>query len=247
MRSWAFKCFMQVSGFDLHAPFEAEVNSHLRACFCRTLIDGTLRLAERETYIGRSRVAVFEISGAEPGDYLTGMHAGYCVVFPDSTVHMGIASTIRAAQGFAHRVLYRHPEMNRARESIVDADPESALRRVVPHLDKWPMRWSLDDPDLEIGEATVALFKPYLLSLLKKGLPDAKRCGHADQLFLLGHEVVRHWYLSNQNRTAKEIVADLISDDAGPLLKGSTEKEQRTFDRTCRKLHRFFETESAAN
>ena len=61
-------------------------------------------------------------------------------------------------------------------------------------------------------------------------------------LWVLGGEIIRDL---NDNRSLRkkpieQILFDLIDDDGGPLIYGVTsEQQQRSFDSTCRKFHRF--------
>jgi hypothetical protein len=64
---------------------------------------------------------------------------------------------------------------------------------------------------------------------------------HVDNLWLLGGEIIRDL---NQTPSLRKVgveplLRDLIHEDGGPLIHNDSEEEQRSFDSTCRKLHRF--------
>jgi hypothetical protein len=42
-----------------------------------------------------------------------------------------------------------------------------------------------------------------------------------------------------RNRSAEQLVHNVIHDDGGPLIHNGWEDERRSFDSTCRKSHRF--------
>ena len=53
---------------------------------------------------------------------------------------------------------------------IVPPDDEALLRQACPDLDAWPSRWQYQAADLAPGAAIVAIFKPFLLDLLRANL-----------------------------------------------------------------------------
>ena len=60
-------------------------------------------------------------------------------------------------------------------------------------------------------------------------------------MWLLGGEIIRD---VNENPSlrkvsAETLVRNVIREDGGPLIHNGWEDEQRTFDSTCRKFHRF--------
>ena len=64
---------------------------------------------------------------------------------------------------------------------------------------------------------------------------------HVDNLWLLGGEIIR--YLNQipslRKVSVERLLRDRIHEDGGPLIHNSSEEEQRSFDSTCPKLHRF--------
>jgi hypothetical protein len=102
------------------------------------------------------------------------------------------------------------------------------------------MEW---EKDLPPGEKLVACFRPFLEYLVTcADLSPKTMQKHVDNLWALGGEIIRDL---NENpplrrKNIKQILFDVIDDDGGPLIYGvSSEQQQRSFDSTCRKLHRF--------
>lgn len=96
--------------------------------------------------------------------------------------------------------------------------------------------------DLPPGRAMVECFKPFLRHLLSTGLAGKTLRRHRDNLWLLGGELIRRLHEDPRlrRRRAINVVIAAIDDDEGPLIRGSaSEQQQRAFDATCRKLHRF--------
>ena len=58
----------------------------------------------------------------------------------------------------------------------------------------------------------------------------------------LGGEIIRdlNETPSLRRKNIEQVLADRIDEEGGPLLYGvDSEEQQRSFDSTCRKLHRF--------
>lgn len=121
---------------------------------------------------------------------------------------------------------------------LTDAD----LAAYCPDLAEWPDRWHYEERDLAPGAHIVAVFTPFLFHLLAMDL-SRKTCNlHRDNLWLLGGELIRelHETPKLRKRTAIEWVTAAIVGGEGPILYGhASEQEQRSFDSTCKKLHRF--------
>jgi len=77
--------------------------------------------------------------------------------------------------------------------------------------------------------------------VVDSGLSRKTICRHVDHLWLLGGEIIR-----DLNQTPSltrvevdRVLRDRIHEDGGPLIPNGSEGEPRSFDATCRKLHRF--------
>ena len=99
------------------------------------------------------------------------------------------------------------------------------------------------EKDLPPGEKLVACFRPFLEYLVTcADLSPKTMQKHVDNLWALGGEIIRDLNEKPplRRKNIKQILFDVIDDDGGPLIYGiSSEQQQRSFDSTCRKLHRF--------
>jgi hypothetical protein len=99
------------------------------------------------------------------------------------------------------------------------------------------------EKDLPPGEKLVACFRPFLEELVASDLSPKTIQKHVDNLWALGGEIIRdlHQDPSLRRKNIEQILADRIDDEGGPLVYAmeSEEDHQRSFDSTCKKLHRF--------
>jgi len=97
------------------------------------------------------------------------------------------------------------------------------------------------EKDLPPGEELVACLRPFIEHLASSGLAPKTIRRHVDNLWLLGGEIIRdlNYDPSLRRLTADQLLDKVICEDGGPLLYSGSEEEQRPFDATCRKLHRF--------
>ncbi len=104
------------------------------------------------------------------------------------------------------------------------------------------MGWEKDVPP---GEKLVACFRPFLEYLVACADLSPKTIQkHVDNLWALGGEIIRdlNETRSLRKKNIEQILFDVIDDDGGPLIYGvSSEEQQRSFDSTCRKFHRFLD------
>jgi hypothetical protein len=104
------------------------------------------------------------------------------------------------------------------------------------------------DEDLPPGENLVACFRPFLEALVASDLSPKTIQKHVDNLWALGGEIIRdlHEDPSLRRNNIEQILADRIDDEGGPLLfvMESEEDQQRSFDSTCKKLHRLLSQSS---
>lgn len=122
--------------------------------------------------------------------------------------------------------------------------PPSAPAVLLPYcrgLSEWPERWMGEEADLPPGRQLVAAFIPFLLHLATSGLARRTIQRHVDNLWVLGGEIVRDL---NEEPAPRKVPVDKLIDkvvhpDGGPLIHNGWEDEQRSFDSTCRKFHRF--------
>jgi hypothetical protein len=108
-------------------------------------------------------------------------------------------------------------------------------------LSEWPERWMGEEKDLPPGRRLVEYFMPFLLHLAESDLSKRTIQNHVDNMWLLGGEIIRD--VNDEPRlrksSAEQLVRNVIHEDGGPLIHNGSEDEQRSFDSTCRKFHRF--------
>ena len=97
------------------------------------------------------------------------------------------------------------------------------------------------EQDLPPGEQILACLRPFLEHLAASALAPKTIRRHVDNLWVLGGEIIRdlHYDPSLRKRTGDRLLRDVVHEDGGPLIHNGSEEEQRSFDSTCRKLHRF--------
>jgi hypothetical protein len=104
------------------------------------------------------------------------------------------------------------------------------------------------EKDLPLGEKLVAHFRPFLEDLVSSDLSPKTIQKHVDNLWALGGEIIRdmHEDPSLRRKNIEQILAGRIDDEGGPLVYAmeSEEDQQRSFDSTCKKLHRFLSRSS---
>jgi len=98
------------------------------------------------------------------------------------------------------------------------------------------------EKDLPLGERLVTCFRPFIEHLASSSLSRKTIRRHVDNLWILGGEIIRDLNEDPSLRKVpvEQLLCDVIDDDGGPLTHHSDfEEHQRSFDSTCRKLHRF--------
>jgi hypothetical protein len=123
------------------------------------------------------------------------------------------------------------------------APPSLELSAFCLDLEEWPRSWMGLEQDLPPGQKMVAYFRPFLQHLVHLNLTRKTIRKHVDNLWILGGEIIRDL---NQTPSLRKVpVEDLVFDvlqDGGPLLyHGDSEEQQRSFESTCRKFHRFLQ------
>jgi hypothetical protein len=97
------------------------------------------------------------------------------------------------------------------------------------------------EKDVPPSEALVDCLRPFIEHLASSDLTPKTIRRHVDNLWLLGGEIIRDL---NYDPSLRKVAADrllrkVVHEDGGPLIYNGSEDEQRSFDSTCRKLHRF--------
>lgn len=123
------------------------------------------------------------------------------------------------------------------------------LLKACPDLDDWPRHWQFEAADLAPGTAIVAMFKPFLLDLLRGNISKTTFNRDRDNLWQVGGEMIRrrHDDPDLKRLPIDQLVRQLIEDDGGPLIwPRISEAEQNAIDATCRKLYRFLDQSTPA-
>ena len=100
----------------------------------------------------------------------------------------------------------------------------------------------IDQADRAIGKAIVTVLTPFIEHLINQDLTKRTVKRHADNLWALGGEIITdiNWNESLSKQSAKILVSNAIDTEGGPLLHNPLDPDdQKRFDSTCRKLHRF--------
>ena len=110
------------------------------------------------------------------------------------------------------------------------------------NIDHWPTAWLVESGDLARGQVMVGLFKVFLKDQLQ--IPRSRKTlrVHRDNLHVLGGQMIRIWYDMPylRKRGIMRMLLEAIGDDGGPIVYPPlTEADQRSFDSTCKLLHRF--------
>lgn len=97
------------------------------------------------------------------------------------------------------------------------------------------------EKDLPPGEQLLVCLRPFIEHLASSSLTPKTIRRHVDNLWLLGGEIIRdlHYDPSLRKVAAPKLLRNVVHQDGGPMIHNGSEDEQRSFDSTCRKLHRF--------
>jgi len=109
-------------------------------------------------------------------------------------------------------------------------------------IDHWPTAWRVEAGDLVRGKVMVDLFKVFLIDLLQHPRSRKTLRVHRDNLHALGGQMIRLWHVMPhlRKRGIRRMLLESIGDDGGPIVHPPmTEADQRSFDSTCKLLHRF--------
>jgi hypothetical protein len=121
---------------------------------------------------------------------------------------------------------------------------KNSITTVIPDFYEWPHRWKALPEDVEYGKNVLPIFEAFLEYLIQSGLTKKTIQRHADNLWLLGGEVIREIDMNSEKRDKKpiELISKKIGPDGGPYCRHlESEAEMKSFDTTCRKLYRFLQ------
>jgi hypothetical protein len=108
-------------------------------------------------------------------------------------------------------------------------------------LANWPRSWMGLEKDLPPGEELVTRLRPFIEHLAASGLSPKTIRQHVNNLWSLGGEIIRdlHYDPSLRKQAAERLLRSAVHEYGGPAVHNGSEEAQRSFDATCRKLHRF--------
>jgi hypothetical protein len=134
-------------------------------------------------------------------------------------------------------VTVKTPSVHRAALGV----PSSDASAYGCDLANWPRSWMGLEHDVPPGEQLLACFRPFLAHLASSRLSPKTIRTHVDNLWILGGEIIRDLNDDPALRQlpADRLLRDAVHTDGGPLMYNGSEDAQRSFDSTCRKLHRF--------
>jgi hypothetical protein len=111
--------------------------------------------------------------------------------------------------------------------------------RIRTQIASWPQAWANDDADVAVGQRIVAELTPFIDYLLTSDLSPSTQRRHIDNLGWLGRTLIDGRQYDDPPEPVPPL-SEVVEDEGGPLLHRASEAEQRSFDTTCKTLHRFF-------
>jgi hypothetical protein len=107
-------------------------------------------------------------------------------------------------------------------------------------IDNWPNTWKIGDPDVEYGKLIIKLMKPFIKAL--SGTLSARTVKqHTDNLWVLGGYAIEliNSFPEKRHKEPCFLFTTFIDSYDGPHIRDFSEKEQESFDRTCRKYYKY--------
>jgi len=117
------------------------------------------------------------------------------------------------------------------------------LLEICPDFPEWPKRWMGIEQDLEYGKDLLEIMRPFAEHISESNLSNKTVNKHLTNLWLLGGEIIRNVSLHEDYSTpALKKLKESVGSDGGPICRHITsESEMKSFDSTCRKLHKYLE------
>jgi len=102
------------------------------------------------------------------------------------------------------------------------------------------------EQDLEYGKDLLEIMRPFAEYLAESNLTKKTVSKHLTNLWLLGGEIIRNVSLYEEYSTsALKKLKGSVGSDGGPYCRHiNSEAEMRSFDSTCRKLHKYLENQT---
>ena len=114
---------------------------------------------------------------------------------------------------------------------------------ICPDFPEWPDRWAGVKEDVTYGNGLLNAMRPFVVHLISRGLKPKTLRGHMDNLWLLGGEIIRSVSMFDQyDVPPEENLRRNVDADGGPYCRHlHSEFQERSYDATCRKLHKCLE------
>ena len=109
---------------------------------------------------------------------------------------------------------------------------------------EWPGRWHGVEEDVPYGQGILDAMRPFVVHLISRGLKKKTIRNHMDNLWLLGGEIIRSVSMFDEYDLPPEgSLRRSVDDGGGPCCRYlHSEAQERAYDATCGKLHKFLET-----
>ena len=110
-------------------------------------------------------------------------------------------------------------------------------------INEWPEVWKFEEEDVAFGEKLIVEIKPFVAFLIESKLSERTIKRHVDNLWFLGGEIIRGVAMGDEyDFDPLEKLKDSVSSVGGMFCKYIyLDSEQKSYDATCRKLHKFLE------
>lgn len=108
-------------------------------------------------------------------------------------------------------------------------------------IDKWANSWKIDEMDIKIGRDIVEYFKPFIISLIEKGLSKKTVKLYRDYLWALGGKLIRQINNDESKRrlSARELILKHVDDYGGPYWRHAyNEADKKKYNSVCKRFFR---------
>lgn len=126
-------------------------------------------------------------------------------------------------------------------------DSMSLLLEYCKNIGEWADSWEIDEGDIKIGEGIVEQFKPFIISLIEKGLSKKTIKLYSTYLWVLGGELIRQVNEDEDERqlTVRELILKHADNCGGPYwCHANNEADEEKYNSVCRKFFRFITEKS---
>lgn len=127
-------------------------------------------------------------------------------------------------------------------KSLPSKDTMDLLLEYCKDIDEWPESWEIDEEDIKIGRGIVEQFKPFIISLIEKGLSKKTVKLYRDYLWVLGGELIRQINDDESDRrlSARKLILKHVDDFGGPYWRHScNDADNAKYNSVCKELFKF--------